>query len=176
MNQFIIVLEPINETSNYHPLSKLYPGFSWSRTTGFSRPSVRWQGAPIPHWPRRVWGPWDWIPMGTGSSCSTCWRSMAMTPCWCLSSCAVVERQPVRASFECCTTGFVDNLSPRTFLWYHFLCNISHPVLLLFTVALLPHVMAGPTISQVLLDAASRLSGSDTAAVFQRCLGAMAGR
>lgn len=72
---------------------KLSSASSWSRTTGFSRLWARWRGAPIPHWPRRMWGPWAWIPMGTGSSCSTCWRSMAMTPWCCRSSCAVVEGQ-----------------------------------------------------------------------------------
>lgn len=70
-----------------------FPGFSWSRTTEFSRPWARWQEAPIPLWRRKAWEPWVWILMETGSSCSTCWRSMATTPCWCQSSCAAAERQ-----------------------------------------------------------------------------------
>lgn len=79
------------ETGSLSPT--FLPGFSWSRTTGSSRPSARWQGAPILRWLRRVWGPWVWILTGTGCSCSTCWRSTATTPCWCRSSCAAVERR-----------------------------------------------------------------------------------
>lgn len=78
--------------NKHHPFPfKLCLGFSWSRTTGFSTPLARWQAAPIPRWPRRVLGPWVWIPMETGSSCSTCWRFTVMTPCWCQSSCAAAE-------------------------------------------------------------------------------------
>lgn len=72
---------------------KLSLGSSWSRTTGFSRPSARWQGAPIPRWPRRAWGQWAWILTETVSSCSTCWRSTVTTPWWCPSSFAVAERR-----------------------------------------------------------------------------------
>lgn len=67
------------------------PGFSWSRTTGFSRRWARWQGAPTPRWPRRACGRWAWTLTGTGSSCCTCWRSTATTRCWCQSSCAAAE-------------------------------------------------------------------------------------
>lgn len=98
-----------------HPFpSKLCLGFSWSRTTGFSRPLVRWQAALIPRWPRRVSGPWVWIPMETGSSCSTCWRFMVMTPCWCQSSCAAAERPQMEESSKCCTTGFWNSVKLAT--------------------------------------------------------------
>lgn len=100
---------------------KLSSASSWSRTTGFSRLSARWRQVPILCLPRRVWGRWAWIPTETGSFCSTCWRSTAMTPWWCRSSCAAAEgQQKVLSSSKCCTTGFSQRWRPLMFLRYYF--------------------------------------------------------